>query len=105
MTKPSDTPRTDSLPSTRFVEKGYKQNGDSWGWGDLKRATDLCRELERELAACRRDAERLEWVLSKGYYGEFDKFCWDTHAESPDDWKEKMRLAIDEALASRGEGA
>ena len=45
----SDTPRTDALPSSPFLKRGYEEHGDSWGWGDLKRATDLCRELEREL--------------------------------------------------------
>jgi hypothetical protein len=45
----SDTPRTDALWPVAFIERGYAQNGDTFGWGELKRATDFARELEREL--------------------------------------------------------
>jgi hypothetical protein len=65
----SDTPRTDAALAATYEETGTL-------CATHRHLTELCRQLERELAAAQRDAERYRWLRVKHNDGDQNWFVY-----------------------------
>ncbi len=87
----ADTPRTDAV----YQEATKLGPG---GWAIIPPGAGLCdpwelaRQLERELAEARKDAQRLEWLMNGG----IDRLPYRDHGAGPE--FDLSRAAIDAAM-------
>lgn len=86
----SDTPRTDALAE----EFAHEHNDDLSG--AYAEAIDLCRELERELAALKRDAER--WAFLPLLHA-MDITAEVMGAQTPQDLRRGLERRVDALIA------
>jgi hypothetical protein len=80
----SDTPRTDAATHTG--------EGEEWQQADAYRLHELSKQLERELTAALKDAERYRWLRERSYNTAIGVYEW----VDRDGKQQRAYLAVDE---------